>query len=499
MKTRMAVVALLAACSLLLPFQPAAQSARPTERALVFISDVHLGVGKDAGGNWMPIEDFRWPNALDGFLAYVERTYEGKADLVILGDFLELWQPFPGMACTDPEAEAGCSVAENAVLAAHVAAAHAADLKRLGDFSRRGENRIYVVPGNHDAALILPEVWAKVAPAFGADARVELVEAGVWTSPSGLTVAEHGHQIHGDANRFDRWPTVTNQQRPGHLQRPWGQLFVQKIYNDVEGEYPIIDNIGPESVGVKYRIIDRGVVASAADIARFLKFNLFETSRSQLGRFMSVAGAEPDWRVDLGRQAGHQLVLASLEPGDELAALIAEDSETGQSLRDSLDAEVRQMPDDGIRQLCEIAAMQDNHPCAPSVASHMGQSLLRSERAVVTPHLRAREADHRSMINFVYGHTHAFREPWSAVADGVRFTVANTGSFHRVVDEAGFERRTRSLPRPEALRSLVPEDLPACYTFVVITDERRGMELWRWHQPEDGTGSRVHASDPRCL
>ena len=120
MKTRMAVVALLAACSLLLPFQPAAQSARPTERALVFISDVHLGVGKDAGGNWMPIEDFRWPNALDGFLAYVERTYEGKADLVILGDFLELWQPFPGMACTDPEAEAGCSVAETAVLAAHV-------------------------------------------------------------------------------------------------------------------------------------------------------------------------------------------------------------------------------------------------------------------------------------------------------------------------------------------------------------------------------------------
>jgi UDP-2,3-diacylglucosamine pyrophosphatase LpxH len=500
MKRNVRKFAPLVLCGLLLPLQAAAQPAPAPARTMVFISDMHMGVGKSSDGQWLPTEDFRWPGALDGFLSYIDRTYDGRADLVILGDFLELWQPYPGMPCTDPREETSCTVSETAALAARVVTAHVADLRRLGDFSRRGNNRIQVVPGNHDAALNLPEVWSKVAPAFGKDARVELVGAGIWSSPSGLTVAEHGHQIGGDANRFAFWPKVTNAQYPDHLQRPWGQLFVQKVYNDVENEYPIIDNINPESVGVKYRIADKGVAASAADIARFLRFNLFETSKSQIGQFMSAPEEEqPAWNVELGRAAGHRLVLDSLPPGDDLGALIGEDSPMGRSLRDGLDAEVHAMPDSGILQLCDMAAMQGEHPCVPALASHMAQSLLRSERAVVTPHLAMREAVYPAMVNFVYGHTHTYREPWIATVDGATVSVANTGAFHRVIDEAGFEKRTGSLPRSRALRSLQPEDLPACYTFVVVENERRPMKLWRWYQPEGAAGSRVRASDPKCF
>ena len=31
----------------------------------------------------------------------------------------------------------------------------------MGDFSRRGDNRVYIIPGNHDAALVR---WKKLPP-----------------------------------------------------------------------------------------------------------------------------------------------------------------------------------------------------------------------------------------------------------------------------------------------------------------------------------------------
>jgi hypothetical protein len=116
------------------------------------------------------------------------------------------------------------------------------------------------------------------------------VTRGFWMSPDGRIVAEHGHQVGNDVNRYDRWPVITRDQRgTTYLERPWGERFVQQMFNSQEEEYEIIDNIAPETVGVKYRIADRGYVRTAADVARFIAFNLFETSLPQKG---SVA-----WRL----------------------------------------------------------------------------------------------------------------------------------------------------------------------------------------------------------
>lgn len=496
---------------LLLLASPVAQThAQPQpKRTMVFISDTHMGIGKKTDGTWYATEDFRWGTALDGFLDHLDSTYPGPVDLLFLGDVLELWQPFPGMQCTTPAEETSCTVEEMAKLAEWVARAHANDLRRIGDFSRRGDNRVYIIPGNHDAALVEATVWHKVVPAFGVNARVDLVDKGIWASPSGRTVVEHGHQIGKDVNQYKRWPNVRNADHPDHLARPWGELFVQKLFNEVEAEYPLIDNIGPESVGAKYRLADKGLGRTAADLGRFILFNLFETSGAQQARFLS-RGDEDDgnarrdeWKPDLGRQTGYQLVVDSLAPDDDFRKLITEQSEQGQGIRDSIDAHVRDkatFPDASIMQLCDQAAINDKFPCRPSFASNMLEGMLRKEEEVVLPHAYMRKNAYPDMTKFIYGHTHKYMEPWDARRGGQVISVANTGAFQRVVDEKQFERRAQGFSKSEALRKVTIDSLPACYTFIVVEDERAPMKLWRWYQPEDvATGSRKPVQSEKCL
>jgi len=76
-------------------------------RQTIVISDLHMGLGRVPGTQtWEKKEDFRWPNALCRFLGHIrsEARKEGAAgiDLVIAGDFLELWQPSPEVKCAGP-------------------------------------------------------------------------------------------------------------------------------------------------------------------------------------------------------------------------------------------------------------------------------------------------------------------------------------------------------------------------------------------------------------
>ena len=79
-------------------------------------------------------------------------------------------------------------------------------------------------------------------------------------------------------------------------------------------------------------------------------------------------------------------------------------------------------------------------------------------------------------------------------------SVANTGAFQRVVDEKQFERRAQGFSKSEALRKVTIDSLPACYTFIVVEDEREPMKLWRWYQPEGAaTGSLEPVQSGKCL
>jgi UDP-2,3-diacylglucosamine pyrophosphatase LpxH len=485
------------------------------------ISDTHMGLGRVSEQKWEMTEDFRWPEALQEFLGYASRTYGDSIDLLVLGDFLELWQAPAGLECTSPAAELGCSPTELALIAARVVKAHASELQALQVFSKRGENRLILLPGNHDSGLLLPEVWELLKqPLDVASGRVTLATDGTWQSADKRVFAEHGHQIGRDANKYANWPAITAKRDAGtFVVRPWGERFVQKIFNEVEREYAVIDNLSPESLGIRYRIAEKGRLTAAGDAARFLMFNLFETSVKQkaqvLGDEYAAGGASGQprpagqrWDIAYARSLGERLPIAALDPGDPFRQFLDGGSEEAAAIRAELAEQIKRregedaLSDAEIVQLCDHAAIRGSLQCERPQAGAMFERLLYSKEAVLRKHLVSRKLAEKDVAFYVYGHTHQLETPWDINVGGNRLIqVANTGAFQRLMDEKQFKARlaARQLAPEQALRSLTHDDMPACYTYVVVTrKDKPRMQTLRWHQPDNAAGQSVGVGDKRC-
>jgi UDP-2,3-diacylglucosamine pyrophosphatase LpxH len=486
-----------------------------TQRQLVVISDLHFGVGRQADGRWDPTEDFRWTKALQGFLRRIADCGKDAVDLVIAGDAFELWQPPANLECVGVAPDAGCTPAALRLILANAIAAHTADLEAIGRFADRGANHVYFVPGNHDAALVLDACWQLVAAAVAArPGRVTRVANGLFVSADGRILVEHGHQIGEDVNAFSTWPTITRSVGGNvYVHKPWGERFVQVLFNKQEGKYPTIDNLSPESAGVRYRIADKGAWASVGDVARFIKFNLFETAMSQK---LKVLGADadpstiPPWDLGVARGWGHLLFARALPADDPFrVSLLADTPEAGQ-LRDELDAMARdpvRLPDTDVRQLCDLVAIQSEGRtrCLAVQLGAVGEALLVSKKGVLIDHLRKRTSDSllRDVRVFVYAHTHLYEVPRKlTIPGGAEVVVANTGAFQRVIDDPAFVARAKAkgLTPAEALRRFEVEDLAPCYTAVVVPMRGGLLEpvLVRWHMDENAAGEFVLAGDAAC-
>ncbi|NJL27483.1 MAG: hypothetical protein HC897_06080 [Thermoanaerobaculia bacterium] len=236
------LVTLLAAAAQLAAQQKPAPPQPP--RTAIFISDLHLGVGRDpadksANPRWHPLEDFRWHAELKDFLARVDEMGDHRVDLVILGDFLELWQSLSKTDCHHEtlSKDLGCTEAEAIARTARIIDQHGPAFDHLRWFAKQGQNRITVVPGNHDAALMFAGVRKLVLDRIQAQPdRVRVAIEGYWWSEDGKVIGEHGHQIGADVNRFDGWPDHPFIEKAGttYLQQPWGEQMVQEVFNEYE-------------------------------------------------------------------------------------------------------------------------------------------------------------------------------------------------------------------------------------------------------------------------
>jgi UDP-2,3-diacylglucosamine pyrophosphatase LpxH len=489
------------------PYQAPVASPRHS----VFISDLHFGVGKQAGGDWDPTEDFRWPRALEGFLNKISEDGEQRVDLVIVGDFLELWQPPADIKCHGTSADLGCTIDEMAALVGKVVAEHAGDLAILRTFAERGENRLHVIVGNHDSTLRYAAVWNALGASLNADSgRIDLVTEGLWVSTDGRIVAEHGNQIGQDVNKYATWPAISRHvDGKDYIIRSWGELFVQRLFNSQEKTYSIIDNLSPETAGARYRAADRGLWGSASDVAKLLTFNLLETSLRQKSVMLGKPPAgKVNWDIAIARGKGAMLFLYSLPKEDPLRKQLEQDDADAQAIKSELSKlanDKDQLPDAEVQQLCDmIAANEKDQICWDMQLGSLAEHFLSSKSKVMAKHLADRQATHKSMRVFVYGHTHQFEEPWRVDVEGlpVTVTVANTGAFQRLIDDAGFLKRLGGRTPQDALRSMRLEELPPCYTAVVVPVPAAGQlpapRTQAWYMPEDGAGSFTTPDDPRC-
>jgi UDP-2,3-diacylglucosamine pyrophosphatase LpxH len=464
-------------------------------RSIYIISDLHFGVGKDTGAHWDPHEDFRWPRALEGFLNEINNREPSGADLVIAGDLLELWQPPASISCRNG-GNRGCSVDEVTRLTAYVTNQHKAELASLGAFASRGENHVFVVPGNHDAATLLPGVWEIVNRVAGG--RLEFVPQGIWVSQDGQVVVEHGHQIGADVNGFPKWPEVTlNDHGVTYLRSPWGERFVQRIFNDEEASYPIIDNLIPESAGARIRLADRGLWKSAADLARFIEFNALQTSWSQKGQALggptdsgTPAACDP-------KALGYKLVLYSLPAEDAFRVSAEGDTPEARALRHEMNSRVSRLSDDEVAQLCAAARSSGN-------LNGLVQGASSSHESVMRTHLSSRLRTYPKMRTFVYAHTHQIEMPSTITISMTRSaSVANDGAFQRLISEEGYRKRTKTLNLSigEGLAKIPLESLAPCYGFVFLAsaDQARTPHSQQWLMDEkDTVGKILEVGDPAC-
>lgn len=228
---------------------------------LVYVlSDLHLGPGKDpATRDWVRTEDFRFD---DAFVRFIGRISMGPqpVELVIAGDFIEYPQILPELALSSPEDDLGCSEEESlrrteVVLGRRpdVASGHPAIFQALRRFISAG-NTVTLLVGNHDVELFWPQVWDLLTEAIcPRGARGALLRRPfsytVGSASRGRVYIEHG-QEHDPSNRYglpDAPPFGEDRYGVRRIQRCWGTLFVDKVFNQLEPTYWFIDNIKPQT------------------------------------------------------------------------------------------------------------------------------------------------------------------------------------------------------------------------------------------------------------
>jgi len=250
----------------------------PELRRTVIVSDLHIGPGT-TDPRFTGIEDFYSDADWGAFLD--QQTV--PTDLVIDGDFIEFWQIAAALhvlptrdASVQPAG--GVTLAEDqefGVAAAElVIAAHPTVFRDLGRLLARGDNRVIIIPGNHDADLLWPRVQERIARAIApADpSRLVFVDGAAYEH-AGLHV-EHGHAFDA-ANQLATGYAPFGRDRDGRcrLQASWGEIFVDQFYTDTERQVPFIDNLYPESAAVLWELradprgTERGIVAGV----RFLE------------------------------------------------------------------------------------------------------------------------------------------------------------------------------------------------------------------------------------
>lgn len=481
-------------------------------RLRVFISDLHFGVGRDpATMKWHKEEDFRWGEEFALFLKEINRKGNGLTDLILNGDTFELWQSL-NKDCKYEDKDLGCTEEEALTRIMHVVSEHAPELRAIGQFADAGQNQVILIPGNHDAALLFPRVKDTVLQAISAQpGRVVVASEGNWRSPDGLLHAEHGHQIGKEVNKWGMWPRpFTTKNGTTYLQRPWGEQFVQEYYNQFEHTYSIIDNISVEGEGVRYGMSAEGKVKLLEDIAGFVNFVFFKVSWDQFTSGLGEQdGTPPKWDTAAIKAEGPRFFLDSIPNDHPFYGATKQALEEGKLTASFLDVARNE---NDIRTICDeraaLVKIQKELPTSERTMTEcprqggtlgaLGEALFRARNTVLAEHLEKICRNLEGCVQnpfsvFVFSHTHLAVPGYSPIKNGSwRPLVINTGAWQRVVtpNELSMLRQERHLTDAEVLNKLEPEDLPACYSVILIpayTETEKPTPVLRyWKQQQEG-------------
>lgn len=488
------------------------------DRLTVVLSDTHFGVGHRADGQWHPFEDFRWLDDFKKFLDEVDARGKGATDLVLNGDTFELWQSVAEDCGQDRDEDQGCTESEARARIALVLREHMGEMEALGNFAGHGDNRVVLVPGNHDAALLFPKVADDALEVMKAPAgRACVAMEGYWLSHDRQVYAEHGHQIGADVNSFgERWPEPFWPDEPRHLIRTWGELGVQLFYNQYEDEYEAIDNLNGEGGGVSYGRAAEGMAGTALAAGRFVRFALFSVSWPQFKASLD-SKEDPVWDIQEIRAKGDVFLVESFATDNPLREAAARALAAG-----DLGLSVKNLEDSEISELCNRrAALHRSQMDAGKTPTIMlcprGHLSAATQKFLVSrdkKFARYLEQLNLKLVRagrlkvgepfgvFAFSHTHHAEPAFRPLAGQWRPAVLNTGAWQRLATEkdlAGFETSKSLQDKKDVLAAIKLKDLPPCYSFVAISRDhgKPQASLRYWRQGDDGSWRVRESCDPR--
>ena len=410
-------------------------------------------------------------------------------------------------------------------------AAHADTVEALAAFAASGSNRVFLVPGEHDAALLFPAVAQRVERALGApDARAAVATGGFWRSEDGQIYVEHGHQIGWRVDRFEAWPEpFVERAGQRHLARPVQARAVDAFFDAHEARYPVIDNFADEGAGLAHGLAAEGTTDLGAAAPALLRYILFRMPWQQFRLDLDAGDVQPpDWDLDAVRAQGPALLVDSLPNDHRFKPLARQAQEAG-----LLTALMDDLNDDELVALCDYRAASRRArrrfervltqfdpqgppvrecPRRPDSRGGLFDYFWRTRDLIYGGRLEAAQAGApdgaRPIAVFVHNHTHlvdwrqsvleltrlgrtVIVDGFSPARNALSPVVVNGGPWQRTITPVQFGRlrAEHGLSDAELLEALRPEHLAPCYGFVQIDpyDDTPALPAIRyWRQAESG-------------
>jgi UDP-2,3-diacylglucosamine pyrophosphatase LpxH len=248
------------------------------------ISDLHVADPLDER-----LDDFTRDDDFERLLkVLLPARAEGPSTLVINGDFIDFAQVLPEFGRHSAGERFGVTEDRSVTKFERVLKGHPIVFRALGEFIGAG-NQVIVLPGNHDIDLHWTEVFKALRNALGGPDDSQLVFAKGGELHEQRIHIEHGNQYSYD-NWFEHWtdPILDAPDKRRRLERPWGTLFLDLVYNDIEDLYPFVNKVYPHSmmarIALRSFFDDERVSISA--LARLAAFLITKGKRFALGRLL---------------------------------------------------------------------------------------------------------------------------------------------------------------------------------------------------------------------
>ncbi|HEX3529570.1 MAG TPA: metallophosphoesterase [Thermoanaerobaculia bacterium] len=278
-----------------------------SSRSLIVISDLHISSG--------PLDDCdpELEEALVSFVSELSRRATA-VELVINGDFLDFVQASPWQD-SEFESVSGdgiplCFTEEQSrTKLESICQAHSRIFQALTELlASSSDNRLTIIPGNHDADLFWPSVRESLAARISggsvrASNQLRFVLERTYRPPEFERIwVEHGHQ-YDPVNSFfvggeSRWATLSppifvDRQGEKRLYECIGTRFLLRFLNGLDHSYPFVDNVKPFSrflriFGASALVPGRGPIKAAVAVWSMLRY-LGRTAVTAPGELLSLA------------------------------------------------------------------------------------------------------------------------------------------------------------------------------------------------------------------